>query len=70
MIGQYLSNKNKSATLPETKIFLQLNKASIIYYWVFLCVYWGGILEFQDPADIVNVNSNILTFVPLSCHWL
>jgi len=29
MIRQYLPNKNESATVPETKFFWKLNKASV-----------------------------------------
>jgi len=32
MIGQYLSNKNESATIPKTKKFLELSKALVPFF--------------------------------------
>ena len=37
MIGQYLSNKNESATVPQRKKFCKLNKALVLkkFYKIF-----------------------------------
>jgi hypothetical protein len=34
MIGQYLPNKNKNATIPKTNKFLEINKALLYFFEV------------------------------------
>ena len=49
MIGQYLSNKNESATVAKSEIFPELNKAQ-------LCLGTGGVsaLTVQFSGQLVN----------------
>jgi len=58
MIGQYLSNKNESATVPKRKKFCKLNKALVLKKFLQNFSDFSSYRIFRGMHEVLNIDEN------------